>query len=291
MTIFELYEDFLRSRQLLGCSSRTIEDYTYFLNRFIKWCGGQYDVENLTLKLFDDYTLYLLNSDIKRVTVRTYLTHLRAFYRWSVDEDYIDVDVSKLRLPKKHTDVIDTLSDTEISRLLDCFAPLSASFCSDRNRLIIMCMLDCGFRRSDVLNLRVSDVSDNHFVLNGKGNKRRIVPFGSQLRVMLYDYMMMYRPSGYLFTTEDGRQLTKWVINNLFRKLRKKSGIARLHPHLLRHTFATNYLYSGGNLEMLRLILGHTDLKTTQIYLHLADTKRLLSQQHLSYFDMMGGVS
>lgn len=279
-----LIDDFIKSRILLGCTARTIEDYTYFLGRFADWLDDDY-IGALTVDTFNRYTEYLLKSDIKRVTVRTYLTHLRAFYHWAVENEYINVNLSKIRLPKRSVEVINVLSDTEIDVLLHCFSDFD--FLEIRNKLIVMCMLDCGFRRSDIVNLKTDNVFDGYFILDGKGSKQRIVLYGSKLRYQLDLYMTFNLYGKYLFSTVNGEHITADTVKTLFQRLKAQTGIQRLHPHLLRHTFATNYLYNGGNLEMLRLILGHTDISTTQIYLHLAETKKLLSTKHLSYIDMM----
>lgn len=279
-----LIDDFIKSRILLGCTARTIEDYTYFLGRFADWLDDDY-IGALTVDTFNRYTEYLLKSDIKRVTVRTYLTHLRAFYHWAVENEYINVNLSKIRLPKRSVEVINVLSDTEIDVLLHCFSDFN--FLEIRNKLIVMCMLDCGFRRSDIVNLKTDNVFDGYFILDGKGSKQRIVPYGSKLRYQLDLYMTFNLYGKYLFSTVNGEHITADTVKTLFQRLKAQTGIQRLHPHLLRHTFATNYLYNGGNLEMLRLILGHTDISTTQIYLHLAETKKLLEKPHISYLDAL----
>lgn len=275
--------EFIKSRFLLGCTSRTIEDYTYFLGRFCDWLKND-DISALTLDTFNLYTEHLLCSDIKRVTVRTYLTHLRAFYHWAVENEYIDVNLSKLLLPKKSIEVINIFSDDEINILMRCFDDYN--FLDVRNKLIIMCMLDCGFRRSDVVNLKTENVKDGYFVLDGKGSKQRIVPYGSKLRLQLDLYRSFDFYGKYFFVGLNCDRITVNTVKMLFQRLKVQTGIKRLKAHLLRHTFATNYLYNGGNLEMLRLILGHTDISTTQIYLHLADTKKLITERHLSYFDI-----
>lgn len=77
------------------------------------------------------------------------------------------------------------------------------------------------------------------------------------------------------------------TVKQVFQKLKKQTGILRLHAHLLRHTFATNYLVDGGDLETLRLLMGHSDLQVTMMYLHLAENKKLLQRKHQSHLDMI----
>lgn len=285
MTVRILINEFIESKKLQGCTQRTIDDYTYFCDKFCEWLSCD-DISVLTIDTFNRYVNYLLQSDIKRVTVRTYLTHLRVFYRWCGSRNYIDVDLTKLKLPKKNTDVVDILTDVEIHKLLSVVSS-GEDFLSIRNRLIVFCMLDCGFRRSDIVNLLTVNVKEGYFVLDGKGQKQRVVPYGDMLRQLVNQYMSFNLSGKYFFVCANGSPVTDNTVKMFFQRLKATTGIPRLKPHLLRHTFSTNYLYNGGNLEMLRLILGHTDISTTQIYLHLADTKRLLSYEHVSYLDSL----
>lgn len=269
---------------LLGCTDETIRSYIYFLGQFKKWLVSD-DIELLNLDIFNAYTMYLLKKDITRTTVITYLTHIRAFYHFLDDNDICNNNLSKIRLPRKHKNVIDILSDNEVKRLL--LAVSGTDFLSVRNRLIIYCMLDCGFRRSDIINLKTENIKDNHFIVTGKGAKERIIPYGENVGSLIQEYKQFKFYGEYFFTMKDGKHITKNTIKMLFQRLKVETGIKRLKAHLLRHTFATNYLCNGGNLEMLRLIMGHTDIKTTQIYLHLAETKKLLEKAHISYLDKL----
>lgn len=275
---------FINDRVLLGCTQETINSYEYFLGQFKKWLVSD-DIELLNIDIFNSYTLYLLKKDIKRVTVRTYLTHLRAFYHYLNDSDICNNNLSKIRLPRKNTDVIEILSDNEVQKLI--LAVSGTDFLDVRNKLIVYCMIDCGFRRSDIINLKTADIKDGYFIVTGKGEKERIVPYGESVSKQIRYYKKFGLYGEYFFTLKNGERITKNAIKMLFQRLKAQTCIQRIHPHLLRHTFATNYLYNGGNLEMLRLILGHTDISTTQIYLHLAETKKLLEKSHISYLDTL----
>lgn len=275
---------FIDSRVILGCTDETIHSYEYFLGQFKKWLVSD-DIQLLNIDIFNAYTLYLLKKDIKRVTVRTYLTHLRAFYHYLNDNNICINNLSKIHLPRKNVDVIDILSDNEVRKLI--LAVSGDDFLDVRNRLIVYCMLDCGFRRSDIINLKTDDIKDDYFIVKGKGAKERIVPYGESISKLIRYYKDFGLYGEYFFTLKNGERITKNAVKMLFQRLKTDTGIKRLKAHLLRHTFATNYLYNGGNLEMLRLILGHTDISTTQIYLHLAETKKLLEKSHISYLDTL----
>jgi integrase/recombinase XerC/integrase/recombinase XerD len=153
-----------------------------------------------------------------------------------------------------------------------------------RNLCIVHLMLDAGFRRSDVVNLRYSNISftNNYIMIQGKGCKYRTVPLCSRLKKMLSHYLIKYRccdpDDDFMVFTKVGTRepLTSESVKQLFARIKRNSGIERIHPHLLRHTFATSYIYGGGNIEFLRMMLGHEDYETTKLYLHVAEMSKML---------------
>lgn len=154
-------------------------------------------------------------------------------------------------------------------------------------------MCDSGLRRGEILSLTMCNVDLKHdfLLVTGKGCKQRFVPLGKLSHDVLLYYIVYYRAgaggSDPVFVDRFGNACNANTIKQVFQKLKKCTGIDRLHPHLLRHTFATNYLVDGGDLETLRLILGHSDLQVTSMYLHLAQNKRLLQSKHRSHLDYM----
>ena len=153
-----------------------------------------------------------------------------------------------------------------------------------RDFCIVHLMLDAGFRSQEVINLKIQDVlfdKDALLVVNSKGSVSRIVIMCSRLKQKLQDYIYYYRlgsaPDDNVFVQIKSKELiNENVIKQYFARLKKRTGINRLHPHLLRHTFATSYILGGGNLEMLRILLGHSDYDVTKNYLHLANQYQIL---------------
>lgn len=136
-------------------------------------------------------------------------------------------------------------------------------------------MLDAGLRSNEVCILRVQDVNFNNrcILIRGKGSKERVVPMSRNLRKYLYEYVNIHRniiDSDLLFSGIAGNPFSESCIKSLFVRLRKRTNIQRLKPHLLRHTFATCFILGGGSVEMLRILLGHSSISTTQIYMHIA---------------------
>ena len=146
-----------------------------------------------------------------------------------------------------------------------------------RNRAIIQLFLDSGLRLSELVGVkrRMLHIEERYVVVNGKGDKQRATPFGTRTQMTLRQYsaMLPSKSEPCFFQKEDGGAITEEVVKNIFRDLREYTGIQRLHPHLLRHTFATRYLENGGNVYALQSILGHTSLEMVKRYTHLATAK------------------
>lgn len=222
---------------------------------------------------------------LKRVSVQSYARDVRVFLRWLYFEDMLDIDINRLRLVKSQKDVIQPLNDLESKKLLNMFD--ESVWLDLRNKLMCMLMLDCGLRRGELVKLHIDnvDLKNCTMLINGKGSKQRIVPFGSTTFHLLKKYIKCTTTRGNLFRNHDGTPITDNAIKMLFSRLKKKSGISRLYPHLLRHTFATNYILNGGNLEVLRVLMGHSTINITQVYVHLAAQMRIINEKHLSHVD------
>lgn len=287
MTIIKAYEMFMQEQQFRGNSKETISYYKITLNMFMDFCGRDLDIEDLDVMLFKSYQLHLANSrNIKRVSIRTYSRAVRVLYRYLYSEDLIDIKIDKLKLMKSDKEVILPLSDAEVKQLLNCF---DDTILGVRDKAVCMLMLDCGLRRSEVINLKLSDVNfvNNTILVNGKGSKQRIVPFGSAVREQLLKYRSIIDDNSVksFFLNNDFTALTPNAVKMMFSRLKERSGISRIYPHLLRHTFATNYIFNGGNLEVLRVLLGHSSINITQVYIHLASQMHLINDNYDSHLD------
>lgn len=290
MTIIDAYNLFMQEQRFRGNSTYTLEYYKRSLNMFIEFCSAEMDIEDLDIMTFKAYQLYILeHREINKISVRTYARAVKVFYRWLYFEDYIDIDINRLNLIKANKEVILPLSDIEVKQLLTFYD--NSSFLSCRNRSIIMLMLDCGLRLGEIVNLMLSDIDfvNHYLVINGKGSKQRVVPFGFALSEQLVTYFS-YRnsvssASNSVFLTQKNTAITHNTIKMLFARIKKKKAFSRVYPHLLRHTFATNYIYNGGNLEVLRVLMGHSTINITQVYIHLASQMHLINDNYNSHLD------
>lgn len=272
MTIKEALEDYILDHKCRGSSPHTIAFYRQTLGEFVRTVG-EINSDALTLRLCREYVLALTEDESKNsVTVQDYVRALRAFLNWLYDNCHTAERLTtQLRLPKAKATVKDVLTPAEIEKL---FAALPDSFEGKRNAAMLSLMLGSGLRREEVITLRTSclHLAEGYALVTGKGNKQRYVPIGALAAERLQAYLQI-RPQSDLpqvFLKADGSAVTVDTLKNLFRKLKNRTGIERLHAHLLRHTFATVYLVNSGDMLTLKTILGHTSLKMVEHYVHFA---------------------
>lgn len=268
MRLSAAFSDFIKHQHLLNNSPATIETYTVVISKFIEWVGD-IDCAALTADKVNDYNLYLREC-VQLVSVRTYIRHIRVFIHFCIRKHWCADIYNDIILPKKPVKIIEILTPEEIKVLMQQF---DSSFYGLRNMAIVMLMLDCGLRANEVCTLVPDNVNYKYKYVKvyGKGNKERIVPLGNALVEVLKRYMLR-RPSyaDFLFVSAVGDPLMRTAFKKLFKKLRDKTGIKRLHPHLLRHTYATDCYLSNIDEKTLQQTLGHSNITTTlDIYTHI----------------------
>lgn len=284
----EMYEKFINEKKSY-CEEKTITYYEENLTKFIEYVADQ----ELTRDIYINYIYELRKKNIKNTSIRTYCRAIKAFSNWLLENEYIEKDITyRVKLPREDKDIVIPLSQEEVIRIDDVIIMpvFTDNLLYLRNALIIHLMLDAGLRKSEVINLNVNDIDVNKNVIyinNSKYNKSRVIPLSTVIK-NLYNAYLIYREYSEiglinntpLLIKSDDKRITSDTIKSLFRRLKKQSGIERIHPHLLRHTFATSYLMQGGNLEQLRIILGHSDYNVTRHYLHLAASNKLLDYDY-----------
>lgn len=260
---------------------------------FIEWLQS-FENCDLSIVKFKEYCIYIQGKKkrngvkLSSSSVNSALRAVKAFYNYCISENYTEDVSKKLKLPRMHKIEQKILTMEEIKVL---FTAIKADKLSLRNKCIALLMLDSGFRKGEIVRLRICDIDwkTSSVMVNGKGFKQRIVPIGEKTKKRMREYYNACR--GYadeessFFVNNHYEPITDNAIKQCFYALKKVTGIERLHPHLLRHTFATMYIVNGGNLETLRCILGHTSIQTTQIYLHFASNYKLITENFNSYVD------
>jgi len=236
-------------------------------------------------------------------TVQTYARSARAFFHWLIRRGTIEHNpFERVVFPKVGRPLIQTITTEEFEKLLLACAPPNetgpfAERAAVRNRAILWLLYDTGIRVSELINLRIGDVDRKHGVVTvlGKGAKERRVALGQNCLRNLSYYLDKHRPDeeelaewgsageDHLFLSETRQPLTKNGMEMLFKRLKKRAGIVgkRVSPHILRHTFAMNYLIKSNDPFSLQELLGHEDLTTVLNYIHMNDT--ILQEQKRKY--------
>ena len=288
MKLSAAFDEFIRYQHLRNNSAATIENYTVVISKFIEW-ADDIDCAALTADKVNDYNLYLQDC-VQLVSVRTYIRHIRVFLHFCMRKKWCPDFYNDIIMPKRTVKVVEILTPEEIKKLMGQFGN---DFYGLRNMSMVMLMLDCGLRANEVITLVPDNINYKYKYVKvfGKGRKERIVPMGNALVEVLKRYTLR-RPvyADFLFVSAVGDPLKRSAFKKLFKRLREKTGIKRLHPHLLRHTFATNYLlYSDGDIYKLSMLLGHSDVTTSEIYLHYANYFSFMQQKKaFSFLDTLG---
>lgn len=280
-------KQFIDEQELKGNSPKTIFYYEKNLSNLLKYYESN-RIDKLDLENIKKYAIYLKNKPkyenhpfrkvedepVSSTTYQTYIRAVRVFLSWLYAEGYIEDDITKkFRLPSATKKSIIILNDNDLELI---FRTLNTnSEIGSRNSCLIALMVDCGLRLNETLTLDLNNVDLNRGLLKvyGKGNKERIVPLGTKTRKLLIKYITKYRGMkdiDNLLVSIHDKPLTQNAVKQIFIKLRKETMIERLHPHLLRHTFATLYIINGGDIFALQQILGHTSLEMVKRYSHLS---------------------
>ena len=278
MDIYRLYLDFINEKAVY-CSDATVAYYKLNVGRFVDYIGSDTDVMQIQQTDIYQYLTHLRSSSLKNSSINTYIRALKVFWHWLLAEEFVSEDLfRKVKYLRDDSENVIPLYATEVDQIDSCYNAKCET--GLRNICIIHCMLDAGLRMNEVCILKMSDLhfDKNLIYVLGKGSKYRVVPMCPTLKRLLYRYCLFYRSylpdticNEYVFVCPATmKPINKTVVEQLFRRLKRRAGIDRLHPHLLRHTFATSYIMGGGNLEFLRIMLGHSDYVVTRRYLHLA---------------------
>lgn len=281
-----------------GLSDNTLDSYRRDLSQYADWLLRD-DSEHLLsadLLFANDVALqrYLgwrLQAGRSPRSSARFLSCIRGFYRHQVREGLLETDPTlDIESPKLGRPLPKSLTETEVEQLLA--APHVDQALELRDRTMLELLYACGLRVSELVSLQLNQISFNQGIVRviGKGNKERLVPMGEEALSWLQRFMQGARmellgnvPSDVVFPSRRGQQMTRqafWYRIKLYAE--RVSIKSPLSPHTLRHAFATHLLNHGADLRVVQLLLGHSDLSTTQIYTHVARErmKELHAEHH-----------
>lgn len=305
MDLEHVIDDFIFDRETF-CTFKTVSNYKHTLKYFCDYLYGYYGyvpaLEDISVSDLKGYVHFMKNgkklqshpfkptvdTPITDTSIRTYLVDIRTFFNYCVKNDYlIRSPFLKFTMVKRENVLIVPLFQSDVQIIDKMYS--KRDFHNSRDLCIVHVMLDAGLRSGEVCRLQDDNIDFSHnciYVRYGKGRKDRIIPLAPSLKLKLSRYINIYRPDnyvGYTFISADHEQLrpiTENTIEALFARIKKRiPDKQRIYPHLCRHTFATSFIMGGGDLESLRMFMGHADITTTSKYLHLATTFKASGSQ------------
>ena len=274
-----------------GLSKNTLASYRSDIAGFARWLRQQRSsLEQAQRSHLQSYLAERIALSARPRSTARLLSSLKRLFRFMCREGMRDDDPSALiEAPKLGRSLPKSLSESEIDELLK--APNTTTALGVRDQAMLELMYASGLRVSEMVSLTLDQVSMNRGLLRlvGKGDKERLVPMGESAQDWLQEYLDQSRPellkqrtSQSVFVTARGAAMTRQAFWYMIKRYAKPIGIAdRLSPHTLRHSFATHLLNHGADLRVVQMLLGHSDLSTTQIYTHVA--RERLKQLHAAH--------
>ena len=276
-----------------GLSQNTLDSYRSDLEQFSSWLEkNNLNYIKTSKKEILSYLSFLFQKGLGSKTVARKLSSLKSFFRYLVFKSIIPNDPSsEVETPKLLKSIPKSISEKEVEALLA--APDEKTDIGLRDKTMIETLYSCGLRISELTNLELLNLNLRQGVIRviGKGQKERLVPMSDQLIGLLELYisssrknLLNKRHSDFLFLSTRGQRMTRQSFWHRIKHYCLASGFEpdKISPHVLRHAFATHLLNNGADLRVVQLLLGHSDLNTTQIYTEVARQrlKRLHTEHH-----------
>lgn len=303
MLLDKLLVDFLEYLEIeRNRSQKTIENYHHYLSRFLAWAKIS-EPKDITAELVRSYRIYLNRKtdghgkELKKVTQNYHIIAIRSFLKYLAKRDIKSLAAEKLEVGKNPSHEIEFLDGDELDRLLQ--AANGSDIKSLRDRAILELLFSAGLRVSELININRDqlNISRQEFSVTGKGDKTRIVFVSDTAKEALEKYLnkrmdidqaLFVRFSNRKKSeNEKTKRLTPRSIQRIVKFYAAKAGIVKdVHPHTLRHSFATDLLANGADIRSVQTMLGHSSITTTQIYTHI--TNKQLKEIHKQFHGKKG---
>jgi len=271
-----------------GLSKNTLDSYRADLTAFANWCASKQSINMLAVTNADIQQYLAVRFPLSKArSISRLVASLRRFYRYALREQLLKEDPTlHLESPKLPRSLPKSLNEQEVEDLLkapDVSQPLGL-----RDRAMLELLYASGLRVSELVGVTVAEVStqDGIVRVTGKGSKTRLVPMGAEAADWIDRYIRYARPEllqkrlcDAMFVTSRAEGMTRQAFWHIIKRYAALAGIAKhISPHVLRHAFATHLLNHGADLRVVQMLLGHSDISTTQIYTHVA--RERLKQLH-----------
>jgi integrase/recombinase XerD len=300
VTFSQAVEGYLLAAHARHLSQNTLQEYTNTYRKFLAYSDSDPPIKKITTHQVESF---LANQPVSKKTILNYHTGLSALWTWAVNEDLVDRNIlHKIRRPKPEKRSIVPYTQADIKMMLGALSQSRiytrpgrkesshAILHPERNRAIILLLLDTGIRASELCNLQINhvDLQNQRLTVLGKGSKERTIPFSSRTGQAIWRYLTQRKKDTTgdpLFVTIHGRHVTRDQILKAIQRIGKRVGIEGVNLHRFRHTFAINFLRNGGDPWSLQMILGHSTMEMVKTYLALAQADLEKSHQIASPVD------
>ena len=247
-----------------GYSYSTIQTYItclkYFKNYFYK-----IEIDQLSKDDIIEYLFHLIKNNYSKSTQNQHINAIKFYFEKCLGKQR---EYYLIERPRKEKKLPNILSKKEIQLLFNSTYNL-------KHLTILAVIYSCGLRVSELINIKINDIDNNRMVIHirkGKGNKDRQVQLTNQVLELLRKYYKKFLPVKYLITGQNGGKYSTTSVQKIIKNSALKAGIyKKVTPHTLRHSFATHLLENGTDIRFIQTILGHSDIKTTQIYTHVSN--------------------
>ncbi|MGC8955322.1 MAG: site-specific tyrosine recombinase/integron integrase [Fervidobacterium sp.] len=273
--LIRTYEDYLI--HVRRSSENTVKAYIKDIRRFFEYI--QKPVKDITRSDVEAFIKALSKGQITggmvtETTVSRYISSLRTFFDYlQLIGVLVENPMERVRHPRLRKKIPNFLTIDEVKAIIEAFNEEKEL----KYKTIILLLYFCGLRVSELCNLKVEDVSfypPYVKVVMGKGNKDRLVPISDSVVPFLERYVQKYKPKIY-FIESRGKAIHPATVFRIVKRAAKRAGITKkIHPHTLRHSFATHLIMNNVNVKIVQELLGHANLSTTSIYLHVADKEK-----------------
>jgi len=245
-------------------SYNTIKAYTGAVKKFLEYHKDK-KPNDITLEDFKDFNKnYIIKNKLSASYQNQLINALKTFYKKIFNKSF---NIELLERPIKQKHLPNVFSQEEVKRLINSIQNI-------KHKSIISLIYSAGLRRSEVINLKITDIDSERKIIkisDSKGNKDRYVNLSDKILLMLRTYYKEYRPKIWIFESPDGKQYSASSIRNIFEKAKLKSGIKKkITLHGLRHSYATHLHEKGIDIRAIQELLGHNSIKTTEIYTHVS---------------------
>ncbi len=267
-----------------GMSANTAAAYSDDVDKLIRYLNDAgIGIEHATTDDLERFVCTLQDVGIQPRSQARIISGVKSFYKFLRLEGYMETDPTELLLtPKIGRHLPEVLTIAEIDAMIACIDMSKAE--GQRNRAIIETMYGCGLRVSELVGLQLSQlyIKERYVIIQGKGNKQRLVPISQVAIEQINLYLEQTRShqvakkgsEDILFLNRRGAMLTRQMIFHIIKQLCELAGIRKvISPHTLRHSFATHLLEGGANLRAIQQMLGHESITTTEIYVHIDRTR------------------